>query len=107
MFDHETVERTVKVVATAYSSTVDQTDDTPCITANGFNVCENNKENVIAANFLPFGTRVRFPQLGKQIYEVHDRMNERYGYGRVDLWLKSRERAKEFGVRVLQMEILE
>jgi len=56
---------------TAYSSTVDQCDDTPCITANGFNLCAHNQEDVIAANFLPFGTKVRIPEL------FGDRQNER------------------------------
>src|SRR3989339_658118 len=54
---------------TAYSSTVDQCDSTPCITANGYNLCENNKENVIATNFLPFGTKIRIPkQFGDRVF---------------------------------------
>lgn len=95
-----------KVTVTAYSSTVDQTDSTPCITANGFNVCEHNKENIIAANFLPFGTRVRMPGLyGDKIFTVQDRMNRRYAY-RVDIWMKTREKAKNFGVKYTSLEIV-
>ena len=46
---------------TAYTSDPAQTDDTPCITASGLDVCARNEENVVAANFLPMGTRVRIP----------------------------------------------
>lgn len=100
--------RSVTVVATAYTSSVEETDSTPCITANGFNVCKNNSENVIAANFLPFGTRVRIPDMyGDRVFVVNDRMNARYGYGRVDLWMKSKQSARQFGVKRLKMEILE
>src|SRR3990167_4180168 len=48
---------TMTVVATAYSSTPDQTDGSPFITANGLYVYDG----LIAANFLPFGTRVKIP----------------------------------------------
>ncbi|MBI4250214.1 3D domain-containing protein [Candidatus Uhrbacteria bacterium] len=95
-----------RVTVTAYSSTVDQTDSTPCITANGFNVCEHNKENIIAANFLPFGTRVRLPDLyGDKVFTVQDRMNRRYSR-RVDIWMKTREKAKKFGVQYTMIEIV-
>src|ERR1035437_4024557 len=43
--------KTIKVIATAYSSTADQTDDTPFLTASGKNV----KDGIIASNLLPFG----------------------------------------------------
>ncbi len=87
------------VTMTAYSSTKDQTDATPCITANGYNVCKHGSENVIAANFLPFGTRVQFPELfGDREFIVQDRMNRRYT-NRVDVWMKSRGSAKQFGIK--------
>ena len=97
--------RIITVPITAYSSTVDQCDSTPCITANGFNLCENNAQNVIAANFLPFGTKVRFPDYDPDtIYTVQDRMNARYYY-RADIWMKTRNEAKIFGIKKLTMEI--
>ena len=93
------------VTVTAYSSTPDQTDSTPCITANGFNVCDHNTEDVVAANFLPFGSKIKMPDyFGDKIFAVQDRMNARYYY-RVDVWMKSRAKAKEFGVRRLEIEI--
>ncbi len=101
------VARIHPVVATAYSSTIDQTDSDPCSTANGFNVCKHNAEDVIAANYLPLGTRVRLPDLyGDRIFTVQDRMNARYGTGRIDLWMKTRQAAKQFGVKRTTMEVV-
>ncbi|KKQ57243.1 MAG: hypothetical protein US74_C0006G0026 [Parcubacteria group bacterium GW2011_GWA2_38_13] len=91
---------------TAYSSTVDQCDSTPCITANGYNLCENNKENVIATNFLPFGTKIRIPkQFGDRVFTVQDRMNARYYY-RADVWMQTREKATTFGIKYTEIEVL-
>ncbi|MBT4722267.1 3D domain-containing protein [Candidatus Falkowbacteria bacterium] len=105
-FDQNVV-RTVTVIATAYSSTVDQCDDTPCITANGFNVCEHGIEDTIAANFLRFGTRVKLPEVsGDKIYIVRDRMNPKYDH-RIDLWMTSRNKAITFGKRLVKIEIVE
>ncbi len=104
----EKKKRELIVVATAYSSSVEETDSDPCTTANGFNVCKNNIENVIAANFLPFGTRVRIPELyGDRTFTVHDRMYSRYGNGRIDVWLKTKQSARQFGVKRIKMEVVE
>lgn len=98
--------RNMRMVITAYSSTRDQTDNTPCITANGYNVCTANAENVIAANFLPFGTRVKIPELfGDRVFTVQDRMNARYSH-RVDIWMTSRHKAKQFGVKRAEIVVL-
>ena len=90
---------------TAYTSDPLQTDDTPCITASGLDVCERGTENVVAANFLPIGTRVKIPELfGDRIFYVEDRMNARYFY-RMDIWMKKIEEAKEFGIRRATVEV--
>jgi len=95
----------ITIPVTAYSSTVDQCDSTPCITANGFDLCANDTQNVIATNYLPFGTKVRFPDYDPDtIYTVQDRMNARYNY-RADIWMKTRQEAKVFGIQNLKMEI--
>jgi 3D (Asp-Asp-Asp) domain-containing protein len=92
---------------TAYNSDPAQTDDTPCITANGFDVCEHNQEDTIAANFLKFGTKVRIPELyGERIFVVRDRMNTRYT-SRVDIWMKDKTDARTFGVKVAKIEVVE
>ena len=95
--------RSMKVVLTAYSSTPGQTDSTPFTTANGKQVYNG----LIAANWLPFGTRVKFPELfGDKIFTVNDRMNQRFGRGRVDLWLDlSLDEVKAFGVKRVTMEV--
>lgn len=99
--------RTYHVDMTAYSSTIDQTDSTPCITANGFDLCKHNQEDVIAANFLPFGTKVRFPELfGDRVFTVQDRMNARYYY-RADVWMRTREAAIKFGYAYAKIEVVE
>jgi 3D (Asp-Asp-Asp) domain-containing protein len=93
---------TLTVVATAYSSTVDQTDSTPFITASGTRV----KDGIIAANFLPFGTAIKIPELyGDKVFIVTDRMNKRYWYN-IDLWFPERHLAKEFGVKRVKIEVL-
>jgi len=97
--------RTITVPVTAYNSLPEQTDSSPCFTANSFNLCANNTQNVIAANFLKFGTKVRFPDFDPDtIYTVQDRMNARYAY-RADIWMKTKGEAKQFGIRNLKMEI--
>lgn len=102
-----TVLRTSTHTMTAYNSDPAQTDDTPCITANGFNVCEHGVEDTIAANFLKFGTKVRIPELyGDRIFVVRDRMNKRYS-DRVDIWMKEKVDARKFGVKVAKIEIVE
>ena len=101
------VVKTYQLTVTAYSSTTDQTDSTPCITANGFDLCEHDTEDVIAANFLPFGTKVRLPEkFGDRIFTVEDRMNARYYY-RADVWFKTRDAAKQFGAPYTILEVVE
>lgn len=101
------VVKTYDIPITSYSSTVDQTDSTPCITANGFDLCENGEENVIAANFLPFGTKVRIPEyFGDRIFTVQDRMNARYYY-RADIWMKDRASAVRWGIKYTKIEVVE
>ena len=89
-------------VLTAYSSTPEETDGTPFITASGSYV----RFGVIAANWLPIGTAVRIPEyFGKQIFIVEDRMNKRHSE-KVDVWLPTREAALNFGKRLTKIEVL-
>lgn len=94
-------------VMTAYNSEVGQTDNSPCITANGFDVCKHGQEDTIAANFLKFGTKVRIPELyGDRIFVVRDRMNVKHP-NRVDIWMKDRSSAIKFGVKTAKIQVLE
>lgn len=91
-----------KVTVTAYSSTVCQTDNTPFETASGQMV----RDGIIAANFLPFGTKVRLPELyGDKVFEVQDRMNRRYKE-RVDIWFEDTNEAIHFGIKDAVIEVL-
>ncbi|MBL7053432.1 MAG: 3D domain-containing protein [Candidatus Portnoybacteria bacterium] len=91
------------VLTTAYSSTVDQTDSTPFITASGTRV----RDGVIACNFLRFGTRVRFPELyGDKVFVVEDRMARKNDH-KIDIWFASRNQAKQFGIKQIKIEVLE
>ena len=99
--------RTSSHVITAYNSEVSQTDDDPCTTANGYNLCKNNKEDSIAANFLKFGTKVRIPELfGDKVFVVRDRMNVKHA-NRIDVWMKDHGDAMKFGVKFAKIEVIE
>lgn len=90
------------VPVTGYSSIPEETDETPFITASGKYV----GKGIVAANFLPLGTKVRFPErFGNQVFTVEDRMNKRF-YKKIDIWFETKEEAKNFGVQTLKVEIL-
>jgi 3D (Asp-Asp-Asp) domain-containing protein len=89
--------RTLPVTLTAYSSTEDQCDDTPHITASNKPV----RNGIIAVSHdlmtewgLTFGQRVLIP--GHGLFEVQDRMNRRW-QKKVDIWHNDREAARLFG----------
>jgi 3D (Asp-Asp-Asp) domain-containing protein len=86
----------------AYSSTPDQTDDSPFITAKGTYV----RDGIVATNFLPFGTRVKIPGIyGDKIFIVEDRMNKRYTTN-MDIWFADRESALKFGRKKAVVEVV-
>jgi len=94
--------RTMYITVTAYNSLPEQTDDTPFITAFGTHV----RDGIVATNFLPKGTIVRFPDVyGDKEFVVEDRMNSRYYY-HMDIWMADRSEAVNFGAKFLKMEIL-
>lgn len=97
------VVKTYEVRATGYSSTPDQTDDSPFITASGTYV----RDGIIATNILPFGTKVRIPDLyGDKIFIVEDRMNKRY-WMNIDIWFPDRNTALIFGSKNVIIEVVE
>ena len=90
----------VRLLATAYSSFIGQTDSNPYRTASGTTV----HPGTLAANFLPFGAVV---QVSDRKYIVEDRLNERYnGRAIVDIWFPSQAEAFAFGVHVVELEIV-
>jgi len=90
------------VLVTAYSSTPDQTDSTPFITASGSHV----RDGIVACNFLSFGTYVRFPDMyGDKVFVVEDRMALKNSH-KIDIWFNTRWEAMQFGARQLKVEVL-
>jgi 3D (Asp-Asp-Asp) domain-containing protein len=98
------VVKSMKVDMTAYTSAVEECDDSPFITADGSVV----RDGIVATNILPFGTKVRIPAyFGDKVFEVRDRMNPRYSY-RMDLWVTTKQAAKTWGIkRNVTIEIVE
>lgn len=97
------IKKTIRVTATAYSSTPWQTDDTPCITSTGYNVC-NKTENIIAVSrdlvrSLGYHRQVMLPSLyGSEIFLIEDTMNARF-VNRIDVHHGSTEDARNFGLK--------
>jgi 3D (Asp-Asp-Asp) domain-containing protein len=100
----DTKTKKIRVIVTAYSSSPFETDSTPFVTAAGTEV----KDGIVANNLLPFGTRVRMPELyGDKIFVVEDRMSWKKGKYHVDVWFPSRQDAINFGSKRTYLEILE
>lgn len=93
----------LNVWVTAYSSTPEETDNSPFITASNKYV----NDGIVAANFLPFGTKIKIPSLfGNKVFVVEDRMSEkRNNY--IDIWMPSKEEAKKFGVHYTTIIIVD
>ncbi|MFH1714285.1 MAG: hypothetical protein ABH831_01680 [Candidatus Nealsonbacteria bacterium] len=87
---------------TAYSSTADQCSGNPFITASGARV----HDGTIAANCLPFGTKVKFPDIyGDKVFVVEDRLAARMGCNTIDIWFPDRGSALGFGRAYTKVEV--
>ncbi len=105
------IKKTLLVELTGYSSTVDQTNSEPFITASGTRV----RDGIVASNFLDFGTKIRIPAyFGDKEFVVQDRMNRRFSPpydhlphdGYVDVWFSTRWEATNLGRVRTEIEIL-
>jgi hypothetical protein len=96
-------DKTLSAVLTGYSSTPDQTDDSPFISASGKYVYDG----MVANNCLPFGTRIKIPKLfGEKVFTVHDRMNKRYGCGKFDIWMDApKKEIFQFGIKRAEVQV--
>ena len=91
-----------RVEISAYTSKVEETDSTPHTTAAG----TKTRRGVVAANFLPFGTRIHIPEIaGSRVFTVEDRMNRRYRK-HVDIWVPKISEARNIGRRKVAIVIL-
>jgi 3D (Asp-Asp-Asp) domain-containing protein len=63
-------------------------------------------DGIVAANFLPFGTLVKIPELfGDKVFTVEDRMNQKYSH-RVDVWMPTVDNAVNFGIHRVTIVVL-
>ncbi|MSR85264.1 hypothetical protein EXS71_02410 [Candidatus Uhrbacteria bacterium] len=93
--EKDTRPQIIKVDLTAYTSSVEECDSDPFITADG----STTRDGIIAANFLPFNTKVRIPALfGDKVFEVHDRMNTKFSR-RIDVWMEKKSDMWQFGLK--------
>lgn len=86
---------------TAYNSVEWQTDSTPCIAADGTDICLRYQagELICAANFVPLGTKIYVDHYG--LCTVADRMASKHP-NRVDIFFdKDIDRAIKFGLQRL------
>ena len=98
------VSKRVDVIITGYSSSPQETDNDPFITASA----TKTREGVVANNYLPFGTKIRFPEIyGDKIFVIEDRMNWKKDNYHFDIWFPSRTDALNFGAKRTYVEILE
>jgi 3D (Asp-Asp-Asp) domain-containing protein len=99
---------TIRVVTAYNVGDPRQTDDTPCIAANGEDICSAlaKGEMRCAANFVPLGSHLYVDKIG--VCLVTDRMNKRYR-NRVDIAMEKNEyyRARRFGRQKLHVIILD
>jgi len=95
--------RRIRVIVTGYSSSIQETQGDPFVTASG----EKVREGIVANNLLNFDSKIRLPELfDNKEFIVKDRMNSRKGYYHVDIWFPSRQEALEFGSKLAVMEVL-
>ena len=95
-------------VVTAYNAgDPSQTDDTPCISANGENICDAlaKGKKRCAANFVPLGSSLYVDKIG--VCLVTDRTNKRYR-NRVDIAMQKHEydKARRFSRQKLHVRII-
>jgi hypothetical protein len=97
----------IRVVSAYNVGDPNQTDDTPCISANGEDICAalHNGERRCAANFVPLGTLLHVDTIG--VCLVTDRTHRRFGE-RVDVAMQKHEyqKAIQFGLKRLMVKVL-
>lgn len=96
---HEPPREIVVAEITAYSSSVDETDDTPHVNAQG---TRPEKGSLACPRYYDLGTE--FVIEGRR-YTCDDRMSMKYP-DRFDIWVESKEEAIEWGVRKLPVEVV-
>ena len=98
---------TIRFVTAYNAGDPSQTDDTPCISANGEDLCAalEEGEKRCAANFVPLGASLYVDKIG--ICRVTDRTNKRYRH-RVDIAMPkdAYDKARRFGRQKLNVKVI-
>jgi len=91
----------MEVILTGYSSSFEETDEDPYVTASG----KRPYFGIVASNFLPLGTKIKIPEIfGEKVFVVEDRMHPRF-QDRIDIWFPSSSQAKLFGIKKAKIYI--
>lgn len=89
------------ITTTAYTSRIEETDDSPFTAAWGDHVFWG----MVASNVFNKGTKIQIPDYyGDKMFSVLDTMNERYQY-RLDIWMPDLKDAKTWGVRYVKIRV--
>jgi 3D (Asp-Asp-Asp) domain-containing protein len=92
-----------KAIFTAYNLEASQTDSTPCIGAGSHDLCKIRNESpgkcIVATRLYPLHQLLNIEGIGE--CEVLDRTSQKYG-SRIDILFKTREEAKEFGIKEIK-----
>lgn len=98
------VQKTYYSQVTVYNSVPEQTQGDPFVTASG----ERVRDGIVAANCLPFGTKLRMPEMyGDKIFVVKDRLAADKTCFILDIWQEWSPDSKAFGAPITKIEIIE
>lgn len=90
----------IKAQVSAFTSAVDETDGSPTETASG---SQTKSTTLACPDKLAFGTKV---EIEGKVYTCEDRMNARYRKSEhYDIWMQSKELAREWGRRDLTIKV--
>lgn len=94
-------------IATAYTLSVDETDDTPCIGAGNNNLCEIRDKDpekcIVATRLYPLNTMLEIEGFGE--CEVLDRTARKYS-DRIDILMYTKKEAIQFGKKELEYNVI-
>ena len=93
---------TTYITVTAYTSRVEETDDSPFVAAWGDEVYWG----MLASNAFPKNTLIQIPDyFGSKVFTILDRMNPRYYY-HLDIWMPDLNNAKTWGSKYIKIVVL-
>lgn len=93
------VVQTITAEVTAYSSSVDETDDTPNLNAAG---TRPDHGSIACPRYYELGTEFIIEGIH---YTCDDRMARRFP-DRFDIWMESKEKALEHGVKTMEVQVV-